>query len=72
MQRAAAASRDGPAARLVGDRGYLIFTATNPRLSERVTIAEGSKGFLEQFFWQVNLHRCWERELDGYSSMVSM
>lgn len=51
---------------------YGVITATNPRLSESVKIAEGTKGFLEQFFWQVNLHRCWERELDGYASMVSV
>jgi catalase len=51
---------------------YGVITAAKPDISESVKIAQESKGFLEQFFWQINNHRCWARELDGYAEMVSI
>lgn len=40
-------------------------------LSEIVDLAKNSKGFFESFFYAVSQHRCWERELDGLSTMIS-
>lgn len=51
---------------------YGVVTAGQPQVSESVKIAEEGKGFMEQFFYAVSQHRCWERELDGYADMVSI
>jgi catalase len=40
-------------------------------LSEAVTIAKGAKGFMEEFFYGISQHRCWERELAGLHSQVA-
>ncbi|KAF4123211.1 catalase [Geosmithia morbida] len=36
-----------------------------------LSVAEHAEGFMEKFIYAVSQHRCWDRELDGLSMMVS-
>jgi catalase len=38
---------------------------------EVVNVAKGAKGFLEKFIYNVSMHRCWQRELDGLITSVA-
>ena len=40
-------------------------------MEKPVEIVKQGKGFIDQFFFQISQHRCWQRELDGLSDMVS-
>jgi catalase len=40
-------------------------------LKKPVEILKEGKGFIDQFFYQISQHRCWQRELDGLSGRVS-
>ncbi|KAK4143166.1 catalase-like domain-containing protein [Dichotomopilus funicola] len=40
-------------------------------LKEAVTLGKEAKGFMEQFFYGIAQHRCWERELSGLNSQVA-
>lgn len=53
---------------------YGVVTMRNVRpggLSEAVEVAKGAKGFMEQFFYGISQHRCWERELAGLNTQVA-
>jgi catalase len=53
---------------------YGVVTLRHPKpetLKEVVEVAKGAKGFLEKFVINVSNHRCWQRELDGLSTMVA-
>ncbi|KAK7420385.1 catalase 1 [Neonectria punicea] len=40
-------------------------------LKEIGSVAKNAKGFVENFVYQISQHRCWQRELDGLSTMVA-
>ncbi|KAK3368791.1 catalase 1 [Podospora didyma] len=48
-----------------------IGTIKPENFSEAVTIAKGSAGFLENFFYAIAQHRNWDRELDGLNTQVA-
>lgn len=53
---------------------YGVVTLRNAKpdsLGEVITVAKEGKGFLEKFVYAVSQHRCWQRELDGLSTMVA-
>jgi catalase len=53
---------------------YGVVTLRQPKpeaLKEVVEVVKGAKGFLEKFVVNVSNHRCWQRELDGLSTMVA-
>ncbi|KAF7556881.1 hypothetical protein G7Z17_g1163 [Cylindrodendrum hubeiense] len=53
---------------------YGVVTLKNAHpesLKEIVTVAKSAKGFLERFVYVMSQHRCWQRELDGLSTMVA-
>jgi catalase len=41
------------------------------RLKKPVEVLKQGKGFIEKFFYQISLYRCYERELDGLSERVA-
>lgn len=52
--------------------GVVTMGKTSPdRLSEVLKLIKGGKGFLDQFFAGMAMHRCWEREKQGYNAMVA-
>ncbi|KAM5351089.1 hypothetical protein ACJ41O_003812 [Fusarium nematophilum] len=52
--------------------GVVTLRSVEPEsLGEVVDVAKNAKGFLEQFFYAVSQHRCWQRELDGLNVMVA-
>lgn len=53
---------------------YGVVTQRNIKpesFKEAVDIAQGAKGFLENFFYSSAQHRNWARELDGLNTMVA-
>ena len=40
-------------------------------LKQPVEILKQSREFIDMFFFKISQHRCWQRELDGLSSMVA-
>jgi len=53
---------------------YGVVTLKNAHpesLKEIVSVAKNAKGFLERFVYEIGQHRCWQRELDGLSTMVA-
>lgn len=52
--------------------GVVTLKSVHPeRLGELVSAAKNAKGFLDKFVYAISVHRCWERELDGLSTMVA-
>jgi catalase len=52
--------------------GVVTLKSVHPeRLGEMVSAAKNAKGFLDKFVYAISNHRCWERELDGLSTMVA-
>ncbi|EFY88495.1 catalase [Metarhizium acridum CQMa 102] len=53
---------------------YGVVTLRHPKpesLREVVQATKNAKHFLDQLFWSVSQHRCWERELDGLAAQVA-
>ncbi|KAH0592549.1 hypothetical protein MHUMG1_09700 [Metarhizium humberi] len=53
---------------------YGVVTLRDPRpesLKEVVQATKGAKHFLDQLFWSMSQHRCWDRELDGLAAQVA-
>lgn len=52
--------------------GVVTLKSVHPeRLGELVSAAKNAKGFLDKFVYAISVHRCWERETDGLSTMVA-
>ncbi|KAM6488317.1 catalase-like domain-containing protein [Trichoderma sp. SZMC 28011] len=52
--------------------GVVTLKSVHPeRLGELVSAAKNAKGFLDKFVYAISVHRCWEREIDGLSTMVA-
>ncbi|KAM0256105.1 hypothetical protein ACHAQJ_005192 [Trichoderma viride] len=52
--------------------GVVTLKSVHPeRIGEMVSAAKNAKGFLDKFVYAIGNHRCWERELDGLSTMVA-
>ncbi|UKZ76993.1 catalase A [Trichoderma virens FT-333] len=52
--------------------GVVTLKSVHPeRLGELVSAAKNAKGFLDKFVYAISTHRCWEREIDGLSTMVA-
>ncbi|KAF3075648.1 hypothetical protein CFAM422_002432 [Trichoderma lentiforme] len=52
--------------------GVVTLKSVHPeRLGEMVSAAKNAKGFLDKFVYAISVHRCWEREIDGLSTMVA-
>lgn len=52
--------------------GVVTLKSVHPeRIGEMVSAAKNAKGFLDKFVYAISNHRCWERELDGLSTMVA-
>lgn len=53
---------------------YGVVTLKNAypeNLKEIGSVAKNAKGFLGKFVYEISQHRCWQRELDGLSTMVA-
>ncbi|KOS21726.1 Catalase-1 [Escovopsis weberi] len=53
---------------------YGVITLRNARpesFGEVIRVVKNAKGFLDKFMYAISSHRCWERELDGLSTMVA-
>lgn len=53
---------------------YGVVTLRDPKpesLGEVINAAKGAKNFLDKFAYAIGQHRCWDRELDGLSTMVA-
>jgi catalase len=52
--------------------GVVTLKSVHPeRLGELVSAAKNAKGFLDKFVYAISTHRCWEREINGLSTMVA-
>lgn len=52
--------------------GVVTLKGAKPEnLKQVANVARNAKGFLEKFMYSVSQHRCWQRELDGLSTMVA-
>jgi catalase len=47
-----------------------LWDAKPDTLGEVLDVAKGAKGFMDKFAYAIGQHRCWDRELDGLSTMV--
>ncbi|KAF5005988.1 hypothetical protein FDECE_7614 [Fusarium decemcellulare] len=57
---------------VVESYGVVTLKNAHPEsLKEIVNVAKNAKGFLEKFVYTISQHRCWQRELDGLSTMVA-
>ncbi|KAJ3537357.1 hypothetical protein NM208_g6349 [Fusarium decemcellulare] len=57
---------------VVESYGVVTLKSAHPEsLKEIVNVAKNAKGFLEKFVYTISQHRCWQRELDGLSTMVA-
>ncbi|KHN98658.1 catalase [Metarhizium album ARSEF 1941] len=53
---------------------YGVVTLRDPKpeaLKEVIRAARDAKHFLDQLFWSISRHRCWDRELDGLAAQVA-
>lgn len=56
---------------------YGVVTASKPSdsenwLSGKVQLVKGAKGFLENYFYEISMHKNWDRELDGLADQVTI
>ena len=53
---------------------YAVTTLAAPKpdsIKEVTKLAKGAKQFLDNFFYQISQHKCFDRELDGLAEMVA-
>lgn len=53
---------------------YGVITLRDPKpesLTGVIQATKNAKHFLDQLFWSISQHRCWERELDGLASLIA-